>query len=369
MERSEEINELATALAKAQGSFRPAIKDSSAKIQSRKEGGANYSYKFADLAAVVECCRDALSANGLAVLQPPESSSDGQITIHTILTHSSGQWMASRMELNYQGQDVKQIGSAITYLRRYAFTSFVGVVTDDDDADSAPPMQYRDRQQERPYDRQPGRKQEGRPSARDEAPSRDEINRQFAPSGGAPAGPAPLAARPTNDKEVTKFRGDRIGAKGLDVRTVDKLLADEIANATAAVNDERKGHDLEPVGLTTSIEATKHLIKAAREAGDTETPEPMGPDGKYVRVGIGKLGAHLSKLYLQPEWREWLRKDLKEYLVDKVTKARQVTRNEAYGDEPRPEEESQDAGPKPEDESQLVPAGDVEDDGWVPGRE
>jgi len=61
-EQSEQINELATALAKAQGKITGALKDSANPF---------YKSRYADLASVWDACRAALSENGLAVVQFP----------------------------------------------------------------------------------------------------------------------------------------------------------------------------------------------------------------------------------------------------------------------------------------------------------
>lgn len=130
MERSESINELVAALAKAQGAMLPAARDSSASIRSAK---GDYGYTFADLAAVMGACRAALASNGLAVIQPPETFAGGTVGLTTILAHSSGQWVSSVLELAFNPSSMQSLGSAITYARRYALQSMVGVVTDDDD--------------------------------------------------------------------------------------------------------------------------------------------------------------------------------------------------------------------------------------------
>jgi len=71
MNRSENINELAAALAKAQASIPPVKKDLSAVIETK--AGGKYAYAYADLASVLEAIRKPLSDNGLAVIQTVES--------------------------------------------------------------------------------------------------------------------------------------------------------------------------------------------------------------------------------------------------------------------------------------------------------
>lgn len=126
-ESSEQINELASALAKAQGKITGALKDSANPF---------FKSKYADLASVWDACRAALSENGLAVVQFPESDDSGLYVV-TTLTHASGQWMRSRLRLTPKDDSPQAAGSAITYGRRYALAAAVGVAQVDDDANAA----------------------------------------------------------------------------------------------------------------------------------------------------------------------------------------------------------------------------------------
>ncbi len=129
MDKSEAIDALAVALAKAQAKMRPAVKDSK---------NPHFGNKYADLASVWDACRDPLTANDLAVVQLP--STDGNIvSVTTTLMHKSGQWISSRASAQMAKTDPQSIGSAITYLRRYGLSAMVGIAPDDDDAEAASP--------------------------------------------------------------------------------------------------------------------------------------------------------------------------------------------------------------------------------------
>ncbi len=131
MNTSEQVNELATALAKAQGIIKGATKDADNPF---------FKSKYADLASVWEACRSALAANGLSIVQAPRASiAEGAwvIEVETRLLHTSGQWMAESLTLPVGKADAQGVGSAITYARRYALASFVGVAPEDDDGNAA----------------------------------------------------------------------------------------------------------------------------------------------------------------------------------------------------------------------------------------
>ena len=125
METSENINEISSALAKAQGQIENAIKDSSNPF---------FKSKYADLTSVWAACRKQLSENGLSVIQSPEESSHG-ISVVTMLCHSSGQWIRSNYSMPCDSSKLtpQVIGSAITYARRYALSAMVGIAPHDDD--------------------------------------------------------------------------------------------------------------------------------------------------------------------------------------------------------------------------------------------
>lgn len=127
IEKSEQINELAAALSKAQGSIKNAAKDSF---------NPHFKSKYADLSSVIDATKESLAANGLAVSQMPEAL-DGRVFITTMLLHSSGQWLSSTLMMIPDKTNCQGIGSAITYGRRYGMSAILGISQSDDDAESA----------------------------------------------------------------------------------------------------------------------------------------------------------------------------------------------------------------------------------------
>ncbi|CDK30160.1 ERF family protein [Candidatus Babela massiliensis] len=124
--RSENLNELFTALAKAQGEM---------KIANELCENPYFKSKYANLAEIVKASRPALSKNGLSVIQQILSDDEGRMLLCTILSHASGQWIESRVRIIPPKNDVQSIGSYMTYLKRYSYASIVGVVTSDEDDD------------------------------------------------------------------------------------------------------------------------------------------------------------------------------------------------------------------------------------------
>lgn len=128
MNRSDSINEIAGALAKAQSQIEGAVK-----------GNVNPAFrsKYADLGAVYDAIRGPLTANGIAVLQQL-GTEEGRVACTTFLTHSSGQWLEfSPFVVPVTKQDAQGFGSAATYARRYSLMAAVGIAPIDDDANAA----------------------------------------------------------------------------------------------------------------------------------------------------------------------------------------------------------------------------------------
>lgn len=126
MEKSPSIQELAKALSAFQNELDTLPLDREVKVTTTK--GGEYRFKYATYAAIVEYVRPILARNKLCYSQLVEH--DGSVT--TILMHESGEYISSTLHI--QGEKTPQgIGSAITYAKRYALSSILGIVADDDD--------------------------------------------------------------------------------------------------------------------------------------------------------------------------------------------------------------------------------------------
>ena len=127
MNKSESITELAKALNKFQAECSGAKKDADNPF---------FGSKYANLEAVINCAKSALDNNGLAVSQFPLMD-QGYAGVETILMHSSGEWISNTLLLACKKQDPQAMGSAITYARRYAYQSVLGIPSEDDDGEKS----------------------------------------------------------------------------------------------------------------------------------------------------------------------------------------------------------------------------------------
>lgn len=120
---TDSTGELAKALAAFQAEM-PTV----AKTKTANTG--SYSYKYADLADVTHAAMPLLAKHGLSFVTTPYVTERG-MGLEGVLLHESGERLTG--SLPFSGGQPQQIGSALTYLRRYLFGCMTGVVTDDDD--------------------------------------------------------------------------------------------------------------------------------------------------------------------------------------------------------------------------------------------
>ena len=126
MRMSDEISQLATALAIAQGQIEDAVKDTKNDF---------YKSKYADLSSVRAAVRQPFADNGLSVVQFPRTVTGG-IEVETVLLHESGEFMSEVLFMPTK-HEPHPIGSGISYARRYALMSVANLAADDDDGNAA----------------------------------------------------------------------------------------------------------------------------------------------------------------------------------------------------------------------------------------
>lgn len=119
-----ETPNLAAALAKFQAEMPTVAKGKTANA-------GTYSYKYADLADVTAVAMPLLSKNGLSFICKPQVTDRGQV-LTGVLLHESGE--REEGSLIIAGSNRPQdVGSALTYARRYLFGCMTGIVTENDD--------------------------------------------------------------------------------------------------------------------------------------------------------------------------------------------------------------------------------------------
>jgi hypothetical protein len=132
---SESFAALAAALAKAQAHLVNPEKSLTATFVGGRPGEAARSFRYAPLSSGLEIVRKTLSEHELAVIQTTAVDQASRIlTLTTLLAHSSGEWIASYWPVCSVAEiaNPHRMGAALTYARRYALFTLVGIAGEDD---------------------------------------------------------------------------------------------------------------------------------------------------------------------------------------------------------------------------------------------
>ena len=137
MQRSSEtIGTIAGALAKAQAELTNPEKSLVATIRTDGPGGGvERSFRYAPLSSGLEIVRKTLSQHEIATVQTTAvDPAAGIVSLTTVLAHSSGEWIASDWPVCGVEETATphRMGAALTYARRYALFTLVGIAGEDD---------------------------------------------------------------------------------------------------------------------------------------------------------------------------------------------------------------------------------------------
>jgi len=166
---SETIGTIAAALAKAQAQLINPEKSLVGTIRSDQTSGSERSFRYAPLSSGLDIVRKTLSQHEIATVQTTSiDETVGIVRLSTVLAHASGEWIASEWPVCAVSETATphRMGAALTYARRYALFTLVGIAGEDDlDApDLIAPTTPSSRTDERPTGTSEGSPQR-RPSA------------------------------------------------------------------------------------------------------------------------------------------------------------------------------------------------------------
>ena len=198
MQRSDTIGELAKALAAANLEItNPSLDAVNPHFKSR----------YASLGAIINAVRAPLAAQGISAVQTV-SNDGGSVGVTTTLLHSSGEWMAETIWSALPDRaTVQQLGSSITYLRRYSLAAITGIVGEEDDDGNAGSTGDRN---DRPEPRKTFKPTEAKgaavtltPEQKEDQAWRRDNNPAKPPAKAAPAKAAPVKEEPSKDRIVS----------------------------------------------------------------------------------------------------------------------------------------------------------------------
>lgn len=250
---------LAASLALVQSQLPKITKDKTAQVRSDK---GNYSYSYADLAAVTAEVLPLLGRCGLAWVTRPTFNDEGRFVLAYQLLHAAGETIDGEYPLPGSGTP-QAMGSAITYARRYTLCSVTGVAPDTDDDDAAHATEQARPGQKTTVRRQ---RQESEPSA-DARPTRPVQRRPPPPrQGGLPPLPGEEQAQQPSRESVTPPQLAKIGTvfTSLGVKG-DGSRAERLRISSSIVGRE----------LTTSKDLTKDEARTLIDTLEGANPEQL----------------------------------------------------------------------------------------------
>src|SRR5947207_4012933 len=132
---SDSVAALASALAKAQAELINPEKSLTATIRSGRPGEGERSFRYAPLSSGLDIVRKTLGQHQIATMQTTAiDQAAGIVNLTTLLAHSSGEWIASDWPVCAISETATphRMGAALTYARRYALFTLVGIAGEDD---------------------------------------------------------------------------------------------------------------------------------------------------------------------------------------------------------------------------------------------
>jgi ERF superfamily len=132
---SESVAALASALAKAQAELVNPEKSLTATIRSGRPGEGERIFRYAPLSSGLDIVRKTLGQHEIATLQTTAiDQTAGMVNLTTTLAHASGEWIASDWPVCpiAETANPQRMGAALTYARRYALFTLVGIAGEDD---------------------------------------------------------------------------------------------------------------------------------------------------------------------------------------------------------------------------------------------
>jgi hypothetical protein len=132
---SESVAALASALAKAQAELVNPEKSLTATIRPARPGEWERSFRYAPLSSGLDIVRKTLGQHEIATVQTTAiDNGSGMVSLTTMLAHASGEWIASDWPVCPVAETAnpQRMGAALTYARRYALFTLVGIAGEDD---------------------------------------------------------------------------------------------------------------------------------------------------------------------------------------------------------------------------------------------
>jgi len=246
---------LAAALAAVQADLPPIAKGETATVQTKQ--GGSYRYSYADLADVSQVILPLLGKRGLSWITRP-TIADGRFVLAYELLHTSGESRTGEYPLPDRGTP-QEIGSAITYARRYALCAVTGVAPAADDDDGAAATQ---RAQREPFE-------DARPARPDPERVRQNILANARQA---------IDSAPRGELHNIQERIDGLVARQV-ITAVDHVELTKRINARRGQLDANRARSLPAEDRTAETADEAAVEPDGQQPMDAEWPTPATPGG------------------------------------------------------------------------------------------
>jgi ERF superfamily len=273
---SDTIGTIAAALAKAQAQLVNPEKSLVAIIRSDEVAGSEQLFRYAPLSSGLDIVRKTLSQYEIATVQTTSiDETAGIVRLNTVLAHASGEWIASDWPICSIGETAAphRMGAALTYARRYALFTLVGIAGEDDlDAPDLNTPTAPAARAERPASKKIGRLNGGRQPSTRRSPT------------GRSAKAASFPTKRNLDPEASAALRKQLAA---DVKEINS--AEEAANWARRVLDTKNSlitADAASIEETFRAKLATFATDGPETPQETERPQPQRRSNRTKRVRL-----------------------------------------------------------------------------------
>jgi hypothetical protein len=273
---SDSIGTIAAALAKAQAQLVNPEKSLVATIRSDVASGSERSFRYAPLSSGLDIVRKTLSQYEIATVQTTSiDETAGIVRLSTVLAHASGEWIASDWPVCSIGETTAphRMGAALTYARRYALFTLVGIAGEDDlDAPDLNTPTAPTARAERPASKKIGRLNGGR------EPSTQRL------TGGRSSKAASVHTKPILDPEASAALREQLATELKDVSS-----AEEAANWALRILSDKSSLTATDAAYIEEAFRVRLAIFATDEPEMPQETERSQPQRRSNRTKKGRL--------------------------------------------------------------------------------
>jgi ERF superfamily len=251
---SESVAALASALAKAQAELVNPEKSLTASIRTGRPGEGERSFRYAPLSSGLDIVRKTLGQHEIATVQTTAiDQTAGMVNLTTTLAHASGEWIASDWPVCpiAETANPQRMGAALTYARRYALFTLVGIAGEDDL--DAPDLCDGPRSPAPPADERSLKPGHGQPPVQQRKPGNGQ--RRYGIHGERPSTLEPEQSAALREKLLTAL-GNITSADSAAVWAQEALAAkNRLAAADAKLVEDAFEHRLSELASSATAEA------------------------------------------------------------------------------------------------------------------